>query len=220
MLSTDKSLQKLIGLIRLPVSRRLQWFGFQRDRIWTASVYAFRLKSCGSKSIVQKPMFWTPEFIKIGNNAHIWPGCRIEGIESYGNVRFSPKLTIGDKVRFQQNCHVTFAGQLEIGAGSSIMYNVLITDIDHVFDASMPVLDQPISVKLTRIGRDCFIGAGAKIQAGTTLGNHCVVGANAVVRGSFPDFSVIAGVPARIIKRRDPGTGKWLRTNAEGEFLT
>lgn len=214
--------EKFSVLKRLSPSRRLQWFGFQRDRIWTVSVYAFRLNSCGRKNIVQKPLFWTPEFIKIGNNVHIWQGCRIEGIDSYGDERFNPKLIVGDKVSFQQNCHVTFAGQLEIGAGSSIMYNVLLTDIDHDYDydACMPVLDQPIRVELTRIGRDCFIGAGAKIQAGTTLGDHCVVGANAVVRGSFPDHSVIVGVPARIIKRRDPETGKWLKTNTEGEFLT
>ena len=123
--------EKFSVLKRLSPSRRLQWFGFQRDRIWTVSVYAFQLNSCGRKNIVQKPLFWTPEFIKIGNNVHIWPGCRIEGIDSYGDERFNPKLIVGDKVSFQQNCHITFAGQLEIGAGSSIMYNVLLTDIDH-----------------------------------------------------------------------------------------
>jgi len=48
---------------------------------------------------------------------------------------------------------------------------------------------------------------GAAIQARTVLGEQCIVGANAVVRGIFPPFSVIAGVPGRIIKRFD-STGK------------
>jgi tetrahydrodipicolinate N-succinyltransferase len=52
------------------------------------------------------------------------------------------------------------------------------------------VLYQPITMRKTSIGPNCFIGAGAKILAGTTLGRKCVVGANAVVRGDFPDFSV------------------------------
>ena len=50
---------------------------------------------------------------------------------------------------------------------------------------------------------------GACIQAGTVLGKQCVVGANAVVRGTYPDYCVIVGVPARVIKKYNPETGKW-----------
>ena len=50
---------------------------------------------------------------------------------------------------------------------------------------------------------------GAAIMAGTVLGKQCVVGANAVVRGTFPDFCVIVGAPARIVKKYNPDTQKW-----------
>jgi len=50
---------------------------------------------------------------------------------------------------------------------------------------------------------------GVAIQAGTVLGKQCIVGANSVVRGVFPDYSVIAGVPARIIKRFNFDKNKW-----------
>ena len=53
------------------------------------------------------------------------------------------------------------------------------------------------------IGNDCLIGMNSVILPGTHLGNHCIVGANSTVRGEFPDYCVIAGSPARIIKRYD-----------------
>ena len=94
----------------------------------------------------------------------------------------------------------------------TIVGNVCITSIDHRYEeVGKSVLDQGIKVTDTKIGDGCFIGFGAIIQAGTTLGKHCVVGANAVVRGDFPNYSVIAGVPAKIIKRYNLKTEKWER---------
>lgn len=214
---------KIMGLfrtwLRLPPSRQRQWLGFLWGRLFTRLIYARQLRACGRGSIVQRPLFWTPEFIKLGQKVHIWPGARIEAVDSYGNKRYEPCIRIGDRASFQQNCHVTFASTLEIGEGTAIMYGVLVTDIDHAYnEIGIPALQQAINVRRTRIGDYCFIGAGAKIQAGTELGNHCIVGANAVVRGTFPDHCVIAGLPARIIKRRDPETGIWRNTDAEGRF--
>lgn len=52
---------------------------------------------------------------------------------------------------------------------------------------------------------------GVAIQAGTILGEQCIVGANSVVRGTFPDYCVIAGVPAKIIKIYNKESGEWVR---------
>jgi acetyltransferase-like isoleucine patch superfamily enzyme len=52
------------------------------------------------------------------------------------------------------------------------------------------------------IGDECWIGLNVVIMPGTNLGRGCVVGANSVVKGSFPDYSVIGGVPAKILKYR------------------
>ena len=95
----------------------------------------------------------------------------------------------------------------------------MVTDIDHEYeDLNLPVAKQPLKVSKTYIGENCFIGSGAKIQAGTILGKHCVVGTNAVVRGVFPDYSVIVGIPAKIIKRYNLDKKEWRRTDAKGEF--
>ena len=53
-----------------------------------------------------------------------------------------------------------------------------------------------------RIGRDCWIGEGAVILDGVTVGNGCVIAAGAVVTKDVPDFSIVGGVPARVLKRR------------------
>jgi acetyltransferase-like isoleucine patch superfamily enzyme len=91
-----------------------------------------------------------------------------------------------------------------------ISSNVLITNVDHeYYDIHKPILNQPRVEKSTIIVSRCFIGFGVVIQAGTRLGKHCVVGANSVIRGVFPDYCVIAGSPARIIKQYNLKTEKW-----------
>ena len=76
-------------------------------------------------------------------------------------------------------------------------------------------MNQSLVSESTSIGRNSFIGYGSVIQAGTVLGKHCVVGANSVVRGHFPDYSVIVGSPARVIKRYNDETKTWLKVAYE-----
>ena len=80
-------------------------------------------------------------------------------------------------------------------------------------------MEQPNEIQETQMGENCFIGYGAVIQAGTILGKQCIVGANAVVHGHFPDYSVIVGVPARIVKRYDIQSQTWQKTDNKGNFI-
>ena len=57
--------------------------------------------------------------------------------------------------------------------------------------------------------RDAFLGYGVSILAGTILGKHCVVGTGTVLKGQYPDYSVIVGVPGKVIKQYDTETNEW-----------
>ena len=71
----------------------------------------------------------------------------------------------------------------------------------------VPILRSPLEFAPVVVGDDCDLGVGAILLPGTILGRGVQVGAGAVVKGAFPDFSVIAGVPARVIRIRDDGGG-------------
>lgn len=143
--------------------------------------------------------------IFLGNKVRIQPGCRLEAHDT-------GKIVIRDNVSIGQNFHCTAKGELVIAKDTTILGNVFVTDIDHEYrEIGTHILRQPMLVKKTEIGENCFIGYGACIQAGTILGKQCVVGANAVVRGEFPDYCVIVGAPGRVVKKYNPENGEWER---------
>ncbi len=86
---------------------------------------------------------------------------------------------------------------------------VYVTDQNHGYaDPDTPIGYQWPTEAPVRIGSGSWIGANAVILPGVTLGRNCVVAAGAVVRpGEYPDHSVIAGVPGKVVRRYDPDTG-------------
>ena len=146
-----------------------------------------------------------PKNIFIDRRVRILPGLRAE-------THFGGSIHIGENVSIGQNFHITAMGDVRIGAGTVIVGSAMVTDIDHDYrDINQTVLEQQFLHSRTEIGRNCFLGMGACIQAGTILGDGCIVGANSVVRGEFPAHSVIVGAPARVVKRYDYESGTWER---------
>lgn len=174
---------------------------------WTlrAILYAPFLGKIGLPSYIGKPLaILGYKKIYIGKRVRIFPNVRIE---VHGT---NAKLIIGDNVGIAQNVHITSGSTLTIGKNSTILANVFITNIDHDYtELNVPILEQKNIIKETTIGENCFIGIGAAIQAGTILGKQCIVGTNSVVRGVFPDYCVIVGNPAKIIKQFNFDTQKW-----------
>jgi len=166
-------------------------------------------------SYIGKPVFlYGIKNIFIEKNVRIFPNIRME---VHGK---NASITINQDVGIAQNVHITSASHLIIGKSSTILANVFITNIDHDYTTiGVNVLKQKMIINETQIGENCFIGIGAAIQAGTILGNHCIVGANSVVKGIFLDYSVIVGAPAKVVKRYNMETKLWEKTHSNGEFL-
>lgn len=145
----------------------------------------------------------------IGNNVRIYPNLRAELPTKSSFVEIKDNVSIG------QNFHVvSYNKKLIIPEGTVISANVFISNVNHDYKKiGVDALKQNLVSKDTVIGEDCFIGYGAVILPGTRLGKQCIVGANAVVSGNFDDYSVIAGVPAKIKKNYNQSKGKWERTN-------
>ncbi len=178
-------------------------------------IYKPFLGKLGTLSYVAKPLYLSNlKRIFIGSKVRIFPLARMEVIGNNASITFEDDVSIG------QYFHIISKGELLIGKGTTISANVLITNVDHEYqEIGKHILEQPLIVKETKIGENCFIGYGAVIQAGTILGKQCIVGANAVVRGSFKDYSVIVGVPAKVVKRYDIKKAVWRKTDDKGNFI-
>lgn len=175
--------------------------------LWAMRALIYRpiFKHIGFMSYIGKPCFIEgAKKISIGSKTRIFPGIRMEAIGK-------GTITIGNNCAIEQNVHITSAdSELLIEDDVTILGNSFITNIDHNYEnISYSVLEQGYEVKETKIGKGCFIGYGAAIQAGTVLGKHCIVGANSVVRGSFPDYCVIVGAPAKVVKTYSHKTKNW-----------
>jgi acetyltransferase-like isoleucine patch superfamily enzyme len=95
--------------------------------------------------------------------------------------------------------------RVTIGRDALIAAGVVIRDSDHRFDdTSRPIREQGHNISPIRVGADVWLGANVVVTAGSTVGDGCVIGANAVVRGDIPPGAVAGGIPARIIKQRQP----------------
>lgn len=177
--------------------------------------YRFFLKGVGWNSYIGSIVFLLGgKNIIINNRVRIFPGLRMEA-HNGGEIIIEEDVSIGQNVHITSSCL-----DLKIGKHTTILGNVFITNIDHEYrEIGKHILKQPLLVKDTQIGENCFIGYGAAIQAGTVLGKQCIVGANAVVRGSFDDYSVIVGVPAKVVRRYCFETKTWRKVNSQGIFI-
>lgn len=176
--------------------------------IWSlrALLYKPFFKKIDMPTYIGKPIFIEGRNrISIGKKVRIFPDIRMEALPN-------GRILIEDNVYIGQNCHITSEdSELRIGEGTAIMAGVCITNIDHNYEEiDVPILEQGCTTRRTMIGKNCFIGHGAVIQAGVELLDNVIVGANSVVcRGGYPANCVIAGAPAKVIKKYNINLGEW-----------
>jgi carbonic anhydrase/acetyltransferase-like protein (isoleucine patch superfamily) len=120
----------------------------------------------------------------------------------------SPVLRIGDRCLIGRGTHLVAHRSLVIGDDVMTGPGCYVTDQNHVYaDPDTPIGRQWPTDDPVEIGSGSWLGAGAVILPGTRLGRNTVVGAGAVVRGTFDDHVVLAGTPAQVVRRYEPGAG-------------
>lgn len=191
--------------------------------IWMLLIYPLqklRYKEWNLRSTIINPLKITPRYISVGRGVYVFSNARIEGISRYNNNSYTPHIRLCDGVSIQQGVHLTCANHIEIGENTAVAANVTITDIHHPYqNIDVPIELQDIEVSKVVIGKDCKIYNGAVILPGVHIGNHVTVGANAVVNKNIPDYTVVVGSPAIIIKRYNFETQQWEKTDKLGNFL-
>jgi acetyltransferase-like isoleucine patch superfamily enzyme len=164
-----------------------------RARGWLMSPFGNRGVSVGPRvDLVGKKNIVLDERVSLFGNTYL---------NATGQNGF---IRIGPKTHVDQFCVLYGQGGLTIGANCAIASGVIIytQTNQYAYDEALNIIDQPVLYKPVTIGDDVWIGAAAVILPGVDIGNHAVIGAGAVVRENVSPWSIVGGVPARVLGQR------------------
>ena len=114
-------------------------------------------------------------------------------------------VEIGAKTVIGQECTISAYRRVRIGEQCVIADRAMFIDFDHgVVEVERPIRKQGIYTRAVEVGSNVWIGYGACILRGVSVGDNSIVGANSVVTRDVPANAVVAGIPARIIRMREP----------------
>jgi acetyltransferase-like isoleucine patch superfamily enzyme len=184
-------------------------------------VYRMLLRRMGSKAFVS-PFIQAVglDYVSLGDHSRISRNTRLLALKAYGAQSFDPRINIGDNVSIGFGCTLSCINLIEIGNDVTIGDNVYIADSHHEYrDIILGVLQQPLLPGEISIGQGAWVGYGAFVAGNVSLGEHSVVGANSVVTSSVPAYTVVAGAPARPLKRFSHELGQWVKVDASSNNL-
>ena len=161
-----------------------------------------RFAHWGSRSRIESSAkLLSPGLVRVGDHVHICEHAWLNAKDDRGDGQ--PTLHIGDRAYIGRFFHVNAWRSVTIEPHVLIADRVFISDCGHQFDDPViPIRDQPDPfLGPVHLKEGCWIGTGAVILPGVTIGRNAVVAANAVVSIDVPDHAVAGGVPARILKQ-------------------
>lgn len=169
---------------------------------------------CGPHTTVGRPRRINgAEFVSVGSRVRIGGNPMIAAIGEYAGERFRPEVIVGDDVYIGPNLYLVCVSQVVLGKGCVLSENVFLSDVSHGMSPTDGLIMEQklIPGGAIEIGDHSFVGFRASIMSGVRLGHHCIVGANSVVTMSFPEYSLVVGNPARLVKRYSLETQRWER---------
>jgi acetyltransferase-like isoleucine patch superfamily enzyme len=141
--------------------------------------------------------------VTLGRWSWIGHGCKVRVHEG--------ELAIGAKSVLGQECTISAFKHVSIGRECIVADRVMMIDFDHgVVEVERPIREQGIYKRDVNIGHNVWIGYGACVLRGVTVGNNSVIGTSSVVTCDVPSNAVVGGVPAKLIRMREaPRTFRW-----------
>ena len=141
--------------------------------------------------------------VELGRWSWIGDGCKIRAHEG--------TVSIGDRSVLGQECTISAFQHVSIGSECILADRVMLIDFDHTTsDVERPIRQQGIYKRNVRVRNNVWIGYGACILRGVTVGDNSIVGSLAVVTRDVDEDAVVGGSPARVLRQRErPETLRW-----------
>ncbi len=163
-----------------------------------------RFGAFGAGSVICFPVnaLFNEQYIRIGAGTMFGPNTTLSvGMVPGQDMLSEAVISVGDRCLIGKGSGIV--GHLDIVIGDDVWtgHHVYITDQNHGYaDHDLPISQQVMPERPVSIGDGSWLGHGTVVLPGAKIGRHVVIGANSVVTGEIPDYSVAAGVPARVIK--------------------
>lgn len=178
---------------------------FQAGAIGADTPRGRRFGRFGENSIICFPTntLYNEHYIHVGSGTMIGPHCTLSAGMMPGQICITdPVVSIGDRCLIGKGSAVVGHFSITIGNDVWTGHNVYITDQNHGYeDVTRPIGTQSMPEKPVTIGDGSWIGYGSVVLPGASIGDHVVIGANSVVTGDIPSYSVAVGSPAKVIRR-------------------
>jgi acetyltransferase-like isoleucine patch superfamily enzyme len=155
------------------------------------------LGALGEGCVIEEGVLvWQPATVRLGADVYVGHRAKLRG-DTRG------ELVVGDGTWIGQDVYMHSAGSIRIGREVGLGPRVAIFTSTHE-ETSPPaaIIAAPLQFAPVEVGDGCDVGVGAILLPGTTLGAGVQVGAGSVVSGEVPEGAIVAGVPARVLRRR------------------